>query len=63
MKKATKKACVGLLTAAACLSLVMLTAESQSLLAQCACTGTSLGVLALCAKGLDKLGAFNEEER
>lgn len=55
--------CVVLLTVTACLSLVMLTAEADTLLGQMACTSVAMAVLALSAKGLDKLGAFDEEDR
>lgn len=47
------------LTVTACLAFVMMLAEADTVLGQFCCTAGSLGVLALSAKGLDKLGAFD----
>lgn len=49
-----------ILTVTACLSFIMMLAQADTMLGQFCCTAGSLGVLALSAKGLDKLGAFDD---
>lgn len=56
-----KKIAGVILAGVACIALLAFTAEAETEMGQFLLSGGSMAIFAICAKGMEKIGMFNEE--